>query len=94
MERCQDKIERYPKGPYVDIDDTCLDDRSHSKQCYLGMEVFDHPCIRVEAEEAEYRLMRIPLRYLLKDCALRPQMADGLDTLQGFCNGSLIYDIK
>lgn len=94
MKSCRKIIERHSNNPHININGACLDDIAHSSQCLFNMEEENRPCPRVEAEEAEHLPMRVPLRYLLKDCALRSRMVDGLDTLKGFSNGCLIYDIK
>ncbi|VUC27246.1 unnamed protein product [Clonostachys rosea] len=93
-EECDKIIARHPTGPYFDIDDACLDDYHHSKDCLIGMEAWSQPCIRVDAEEAEQRRNRLLFLGLLNDCARNPAGANGLHTLEGLAQESCIYDIK
>ena len=91
---CQKIIARHPTGPCFDIDDICLDDYHHSIQCLIGMEEWDQPCIRVDAEKAEQHRNRLLFLSLLKNCARDPARANGLHTLDGLAQESCIYDTK
>jgi hypothetical protein len=93
-EECEKIIARYPTGPYLDINDACLDDYHHSGQCIVGMEEWSQPCIRVDAEKAEQRRNRLLFLSHLKDCARDPARANGLRTLEGLAQESCIYDTK
>lgn len=93
-EQCEKIIAIHPTGPYLDINDACLDDYSHSRQCLIGMEEWSQQCIRVNAEKAEQRRKGLLFLSHLKDCARDPTRANGLRTLEGLAQESCIYDIK
>ncbi|KAI8623052.1 hypothetical protein F5Y19DRAFT_460064 [Xylariaceae sp. FL1651] len=92
-EECKKIIARHPTGPYFDINDVCLDEDNHSKECLNGME-WSQPCIMVDAEKAEQRLDRLLFLSLLKDCARDPARSSGLYTLEGLAQESCIYATK
>lgn len=91
VEECRNKIARHPAWPW--LDDAC-DGPYHSQDCLLGMEEYRQPCVRIEAKEAEQRLRRLHLRYLLKKSALWPDFANGRNTFDGFASRGLIYDTR
>lgn len=57
------------------------------------MEEWSQPCIQVRAQEAQKRLTRLQIRYLLTKCANRPDEADGIFTFEGFAQDSCIYNM-
>ena len=89
---CQEKIDRHPLGPYVDIHEIC-DGYSHSSQCLINMEVGSQPCIQLEAEKAKKRLCLLQKRCLLTKCANQPEEADGYFTFEGFAQESCMYSV-
>ncbi|KAH6705791.1 hypothetical protein EV126DRAFT_412840 [Verticillium dahliae] len=91
---CERIIAKHPTGPYLDIDEVCLDDDDHSNQCLVGMDEWSQPCIRAAAEEAGQRRTRLLFPSLLRDCARDPKRANGLHTLEGWTQQSCIYDTK
>ncbi|KAF5670072.1 hypothetical protein FHETE_4755 [Fusarium heterosporum] len=93
-DECEKIIARYPTGPYLDIDATCLGGSEHSDQCIIGMQEWSQNCIGIEAEKAKQRLKRLLFLPHLKDCARDPTKANGLHSLRGLAQESCIYDIK
>lgn len=92
MTGCQVIIDQKPD--VFDINDACLDENIHSSQCLLAMTEWSQTCPLLEAQKATERLRRLPLRYLLTNCALDPERANGLFTFEGFKQDGPIYSIK
>ncbi|KAI0537843.1 hypothetical protein GGR58DRAFT_470079 [Xylaria digitata] len=44
-------------------------------------------------DDPEERLKRIPFQYILKGCALKPETANGLYSLEGFLQDSCMYEV-
>ncbi|KAI0880727.1 uncharacterized protein GGS22DRAFT_182051 [Annulohypoxylon maeteangense] len=93
-EECEVIIKRHPSGPYIDINDACLDDYCHNDECRINMEVWSQPCIRIDAEKAEERRNRLQFLPLLKECGRASARANGLQTMEGLAQESCIYDTK
>lgn len=94
LEECEKTIARHPVGPYVDVDEVCLDEYHHSEECLNRMEVWSQPCIMEDAEKAGQRRNRLLFLSLLKDCARDPARASGLYTLDGLAQESCIYNVR
>ncbi|KAH6994645.1 hypothetical protein EDB82DRAFT_502224 [Fusarium venenatum] len=92
-EQCKKTIARHPTSPSFDFVEPCANDY-HSGQCTFFTEDLLQPCIRIQAEEAEKCLKRLPFLSHLKDCARNPKEANGLNTLKGMAQKSCIYDIR
>ncbi|KAI1847018.1 hypothetical protein JX265_006786 [Neoarthrinium moseri] len=65
----------------------------HTDECRNMMEF--QPCIREAAEDADWRLTRLSFREDLLKCALRPEAANGLRSLdRGYVQDGCIYDVR
>ncbi|KAI1418926.1 hypothetical protein F5Y12DRAFT_780570 [Xylaria sp. FL1777] len=90
--QCRKQVDKFLR--YYDPDDPSYMCTPiwHVRECPVSNDI-SQPCIYELAEAARQRLKRIPFRYILRDCALRPEIARGLDSLEdGVEQESCIYN--
>lgn len=95
IKSCADSIiDQEPDEVEVEFGDPCNEILGCSQQCLTLQNALGRKCIRDQIKDAKKHKKKLASLHLLREFALNPWAANGMETLMGMAQDSCIYDTQ